>query len=57
MAITIDERELRGTAIPVVTGRLTSTESRGDLKNAVRGLIERGRKENRARSQGCTLSR
>lgn len=45
MAIKIDERELRGTAVLVVMGRITSTESRGDLKNAVRGLIERGRKQ------------
>ena len=45
MAIKIDEREMRGTAVLVVTGRITSSESHGDLKNAVRGLIERGRKE------------
>jgi anti-anti-sigma factor len=45
MAIKIEERELRGTAVLVVTGRITSTECRGDLKNAVRGLIERGRKQ------------
>ena len=29
----------------VVSGRLTVTEVHGDLKNAVRGLIERGRKQ------------
>ncbi len=45
MAIKIEEREHRGTALLVVTGRITSTECRGDLKNAVRGLIERGRKQ------------
>ena len=45
MAIKIEERELRGTAVLVVTGRITSTECRGDLKNAVRGLVERGRKQ------------
>jgi len=45
MAIEIEEREHRGTAVLVVTGRITSTECRGDLKNAVRGLIERGRKQ------------
>lgn len=45
MAIKIEEREHRGTAVLVVSGRITSTECRGDLKSAVRGLIERGRKQ------------
>jgi len=45
MAIKIDEREHRGTAVLVVSGRIALTECHGDLKNAVRGLIERGRKE------------
>ena len=45
MAITIEEREHQGTAVLVVTGRITATECRGDLKNAVRELIERGRKQ------------
>ena len=45
MAITIEEREQREHSILVVTGRITSTECHGDLKNAVRSLIERGRKQ------------
>lgn len=45
MAIKIDEREDRDVAILIVTGRIALTECHGDLKNAVRGLIERGRKE------------
>jgi anti-sigma B factor antagonist len=45
MAIKIDEREHQGTAVLVVMGRLALTECHGDLKNAVRELIERGRKQ------------
>lgn len=45
MAITIEEREQRGTAVLVVTGRITFPECHGDLKSAVRSLIERGRKQ------------
>lgn len=45
MAITIDEREHRGTVVLVITGRMTVTECRGDLKNAVRSLVERGHKQ------------
>ena len=45
MAIKFEEREYRGTAVLVVTGRMTFTEGHGDLKNAVRSLIERGRKQ------------
>ena len=45
MAIKIDEREHRGTAVLVVSGRIALPECHGDLKNAVRGLIERGRKQ------------
>jgi anti-sigma B factor antagonist len=45
MAIKIDEREHLDTAVLVVTGRIALTECHGDLKNAVRGLIERGRKQ------------
>jgi len=35
MAITIEEREHRGTAVLVVTGRIALTECHGDLENAV----------------------
>ena len=45
MAITIDEREHRGTAVLIVSGRITTSECHGHLKNAVRGLIDRGRKQ------------
>jgi anti-sigma B factor antagonist len=45
MAIKIEEREHRGNAVLIITGRIALTECRGDLKNAVRGLIERGRKQ------------
>ena len=45
MAIKIDEREHFGTAVLVVMGRIALTECHGDLKDAVRGLIERGRKQ------------
>src|SRR6266542_2319461 len=45
MAIKIDEREHRGTAVLVVTGRMTTSECHGDLKNVIRSLIERGRKQ------------
>lgn len=45
MAIKIDEREHRGTAVLVVAGRMTTSECNGALKNVVRGLIERGRKQ------------
>jgi anti-sigma B factor antagonist len=45
MAIKIDEREHQGIAVLVVSGRIALTECHGDLKNAVRGLIERGRKQ------------
>jgi anti-sigma B factor antagonist len=45
MAIKIDEHEDQGTTVLVVTGRIALTECQGDLKNAVRGLIERGRKQ------------
>ena len=45
MAIKIEEREQRGNAVLIVTGRITFPECRGDLKSAVRSLIERGRKE------------
>jgi anti-sigma B factor antagonist len=45
MAIKIDEREFQGTTILVVTGRMTTNECQGDLKNVVRSLSERGRKQ------------
>ena len=45
MAIKIDEREFQGTTILVVTGRMTTNECQGDLKNVVRSLIDRGRKQ------------
>ena len=45
MAIKIDEREFQGTTLLVVTGRMTTNECQGDLKNVVRSLIERGRKQ------------
>ena len=45
MAIKIDEREHRGTAVLVIAGRMTISECHGALKNIVRGLIERGRKQ------------
>ena len=45
MAIKIDEREHQGTTILVVAGRIATGECHGDLKNVVRSLIERGRKQ------------
>ena len=50
MAITIEERESlddehRDCTMLVVSGRITLSECHGDLRNAVRGLIERGRKQ------------
>ena len=49
MAITIEERdslddERRDCTVLVVSGRITASECHGDLRDAVRGLIERGRK-------------
>ena len=50
MAITIEDRESRDDerrecALLVASGRITLSECHGDLRNAVRGLIERGRKQ------------
>ena len=50
MAITIEERESldderRDCTMLVVSGRITLSDGHGDLRNAVRGLIERGRKQ------------
>ncbi len=50
MAITIEERESRDDerrecTVLVLSGRITLSECHGDLRNAVRGLIERGRKQ------------
>jgi anti-anti-sigma factor len=45
MAIKIEEREHRGNAVLIVNGRLALPECHGDLKSAVRGLVERGRKQ------------
>jgi len=50
MAITIDERdalddERRDCTVLVVSGRITLGECHGDLRGAVRGLIDRGRKQ------------
>ena len=50
MAITIEERESldaerRDCTMLVVSGRITLNECHGDLRGAVRGLIERGRKK------------
>lgn len=50
MAITIEEHEYqdderRDYTVLVVSGRITSTECPGDLKHAVGGLIEQGRKQ------------
>ena len=50
MAITIEERESldderQDCTVLVVSGRITLSECHGDLRNAVRELIERGRKQ------------
>ncbi len=45
MSIKIDEREHQGVAVLVLTGRMTTSECHGVLKNAVMSLIERGRKQ------------
>ena len=45
MAITIDEREHQGTAVLVLTGRMTTSECHGELTAVIRSLIERGRKQ------------
>jgi anti-sigma B factor antagonist len=45
MAITIDEREHRGTAVLVLTGRMTTSECHGALTTVIRSLVERGRKQ------------
>jgi anti-sigma B factor antagonist len=45
MAIKIDEREHRGTAVLVLTGRMTTNECHGALTAVIRSLVERGRKQ------------
>jgi anti-anti-sigma factor len=44
ITITIEQREHHGTPVLVVTGRMTLTECRGQLRSTVRELLERGRK-------------
>jgi anti-sigma B factor antagonist len=45
MAIKIDEREHRGTAVLVLAGRMTTSECHGALTPVIRSLVERGRKQ------------
>ncbi|MDA1183974.1 MAG: STAS domain-containing protein [Acidobacteria bacterium] len=50
MAITIEERESldeerRDCTVLTISGRITLSECHGELRNAVRGLIDRGRKQ------------
>ena len=44
MSTKIEEREHRGIAVLALTGRITDAECHGELKAAVRNLVERGRK-------------
>lgn len=45
MAINIEEREDDRAAVLVIAGRVTLPECNGELKAAVRSLVERGRKQ------------